>query len=126
MGMPFIGYVSSVLEVNENNIKVKRLMEDRYEIFEVNFPAAISVLKDINVPRVPSLRGKMKAKNADIPTWGLEELGADKKDVGLSGSYTQVVKVSNPRIKRETVMIEGTPEEKAEKLNKILKELNIL
>ncbi|MDD3628323.1 MAG: electron transfer flavoprotein subunit beta/FixA family protein, partial [Actinomycetota bacterium] len=72
MGIPFVGYVSNILEMDQNKMKVKRLMEDRYETFEINLPSAISVIKDINVPRVPSLRGKLKAKNAEIPVWGAE------------------------------------------------------
>jgi len=126
MGIPFIGYVSEIMEINKNDMKVKRLMEDRYEIFEVSFPAAISVIKDINIPRVPSLRGKIKAKNASIPAWGLKELGASEDEVGLAGSCTQVLRIFAPKIKRETTMITGTAEEKVEELNKILKELNVV
>ncbi|MFZ3107176.1 MAG: electron transfer flavoprotein subunit beta/FixA family protein, partial [Candidatus Hydromicrobium sp.] len=93
LNIPFIGYASSILEINRNKMKVKRLMEDRYETFEINLPAAISVVKDINTPRVPSLRGKMKAKSVEIPVWNAKQLEADEDEVGLSGSYTQVVKI---------------------------------
>lgn len=126
MNIPFIGYVSSILEIDKNKMKVKRLMEDRYETFEINLPAAISVVKDINVPRVPSLRGKMKAKNAEIPVWNAEKLEAGENEVGLSGSYTRVVKIFTPQIKHETMIIEGTTNEKVEHLYGILKELNIV
>ncbi len=124
MEVPFIGYVDGILEINRNKMKVKRLMEDRYEIFEVNFPAAISVIKDINIPRVPSLRGKIKAKSSDIPVWGLRELEVNEKEVGLSGSCTRVSRIFTPGVKNETNMIEGTTEEKVEKLGRILKELS--
>ncbi len=126
MNIPFIGYVSSIPEIDKKKIKAKRLMEDRYETFEVKLPAAISVVKDINVPRVPSLRGKMKAKNAEIPVWNSESLKADENEVGLSGSYTQVVKIFTPQIKHETKVIEGTTEEKVENLHRILKELTVI
>ncbi len=126
MKIPFLGYVSCITELDKNKMRVKRLMEDRYETFEINLPIAISVVKDINVPRVPSLRGKMKAKNAVIPVWGAKEIEADEKEVGLSGSYTKVVKIFAPQIKHETKIIEGAIEEKVEELHKILKELNVL
>ncbi len=125
MGIPFVGYVSNILEMDQNKMKVKRLMEDRYETFEINLPSAISVIKDINVPRVPSLRGKLKAKNAEIPVWGAEMLGLDVNEVGLLGSYTQVVKIFTPQIKHETTLIEGTPDEKVEHLYRILKESHV-
>lgn len=126
LSIPFIGYASSILEINRNNMKVKRLMEDRYETFEINLPAAISVVKDINTPRVPSLRGKIKAKSVEIPAWDANQLEADEDEVGLSGSYTQVVKIFTPKIKHEIKMIEGSPGEQVEKLYKELKELNVI
>jgi len=126
MNIPFVGYVSSILDINKNKMRIKRLMEDRYETFEINLPAAISVVKDINIPRVPSLRGKIKAKSTVIPVWDVKELEADEKEVGLSGSYTQVVKIFTPQIKHETIMFKGTTEEQVERLHKILKELNVV
>lgn len=126
LNIPFIGYASSILEINRNKMKVKRLMEDRYETFEINLPAAISVVKDINTPRVPSLRGKMKAKSVEIPVWDAKQLEANENEVGLSGSYTQVVKIFTPKIKHEIKMIEGSPGEQVEQLYKELKELNII
>ncbi len=125
MNIPFVGYVSEIQKISKNKIVVKRLMEDRYEIFEVRLPAAISVIKNINTPRVPSLRGKMKAKNAKIPVWGLKELGADKDKVGLSGSFTQVVKIFIPKTEHKVEVLEGTPAEQVEKLFGKLKELNV-
>ena len=126
MNIPFIGYVSEIMEISDKKIKVKRLAEDRYEIFEVRLPAAISVIKDINTPRVPSLRGKMKAKSAEIPVWTASELGANEDEVGLSGSYTQVVKIFTPKMVYDVSMIEGTPEEQVEELFKNLKSLIIV
>jgi electron transfer flavoprotein beta subunit len=126
MGLPFIGYVSSVEEIDKNRIKVKRLAEENYEIFEVRLPAAISVVKDINNPRVPSLRGKMKAKKELVPVWTAKELEADPEEVGLAGSYTQVVKIFTPRMVHDVKIIEGTPEEMVEELYKNLKSLNIV
>jgi electron transfer flavoprotein beta subunit len=126
MHIPFVGYVSSIIEISKSKMKVKRLMEDRYETFEISLPAAISVVKDINIPRVPSLRGKMKAKTIEIPVWDAKKLEADENEVGLAGSYTQVVKIFTPQIKHETRMIGGTAEEQVEQLHKVLKELNVV
>lgn len=125
LNIPFIGYVSEIIEISKKKIKVKRLMEDRYEIIETRLPAAISVIKDINDPRVPSLRGKMKAKSAQIPVWDLEKLGADKDEMGLSGSFTQVVKIFIPKTEHNVEVLEGTSEEQVEKLFGKLKELNV-
>ena len=126
MNIPFIGYVSEIIGISGGKIKVKRLAEDRYEIFEVRLPAAVSVIKDINTPRVPSLRGKMKAKSTEVPVWTAGDLGASGEEVGLSGSYTQVVKIFIPKMVYDVRMIEGAPEEQVEELFKALKELKIV
>lgn len=126
LGIPFIGYVSQILEISKNRIKAKRLMEDRYETIEIKLPAAISVAKDINVPRVPSLRGKMKAKKVDIPVWDMKYLEVCEEDVGLSGSFTQVIKIFTPQIKHEVKIIGGSSEEQAGELYQKFKELNVV
>lgn len=116
MNIPFIGYAGEIKEISKNKIKVKRLAEYNYEIIETRLPAAISVTKDINIPRVPSLRGKMKAKKADIPVWTIKELEASPEEVGLAGSYTQVVKIFIPEMVHDVRMINGTPQEQVEEL----------
>jgi electron transfer flavoprotein beta subunit len=126
MGLPFIGYVSSIESITKSGMKVKRLAEENYEEFEIKFPAAISVLKDINTPRVPSLRGRIKAKKAEIPVWTAADINADSEEVGLKGSCTRVVKIFTPRITHDVKMIEGTLQEQVEELFSRLKESNIV
>ena len=126
LNIPFIGYASSVEEIKKNRITVKRLSEDRYETFEIKIPAAISVGKDINLPRVPSLRGKLKAKNEQIPVWTASDIGVEENDAGLAGSFTQVIKIFTPKHEYEVKMIEGNSEEQSDELFKKLRELNLV
>ncbi|MBC7333994.1 MAG: electron transfer flavoprotein subunit beta/FixA family protein [Actinobacteria bacterium] len=126
LGVPFIGYVSAILEIDRKRMKIKRLMDDRYEIYETKLPCVISVVKDINIPRVPSLRGKLKAKNAEIPVWNRDYLELDSKEVGLEGSATQVVKVFTPEVKHDVRILDGSVEEQVEELYKCLKNLNVV
>ena len=67
--IPFVSYVSRVEEIREGYMKVQRMVEEGYETIETSLPAVITVVKEINVPRLPSLRGSMKAKTAQIPVW---------------------------------------------------------
>ena len=60
----------------------------------------------MNVPAaVPSLRHKMRAKKADIPVWGVADLRLDPNEVGLSGSFTQVVRVFSPPRRGDRIML---------------------
>jgi len=126
LNVPFIGYASEIVKINKNKMVIKRLMEDRYETFEIKLPAVISVGKDINIPRVPSLRGKLKAKKEEISVWGAKEIEIDESKTGLEGSFTQVIKIFTPKQVHEVKMIKGSPEEQAENLYGQLKELNVL
>ena len=68
----------------------------------------------------------MKAKKAEIPTWTAEDLGIEAEKVGLKGSPTREVKAFAPTHDKNTVKIEGTPEEMAQKLISVLKEKHLI
>ena len=90
------------------------------------YPALLTVLKDINVPRVPLLKDARAARRAEIPVWGPEESGADPDRIGLKASPTQVVKTAPPEARTGiTKKISGAPAEAAAGLVKelLLREL---
>jgi len=123
LDVPHATYVRKVQSLEDNKIVVERMTEDGYEVIELALPALITVLKDINQPRLPSLKGKMRAKKAEIPVWGKEDLDVDKKLCGLAGSPTQVVKIFTPERTRECRLIEGSAEEQAKVLASELKKI---
>ena len=116
LGIPFTAYVSKIDMIENQLMKVERMVEDGHEIIEIPLPTVITVVKEINVPRLPSLRGLARAKSAEIATWGAEELGIDKSLVGLPGSATRVVKVFFPQRIHQGEMLEGEPEEQVTNL----------
>jgi electron transfer flavoprotein beta subunit len=115
-------YVSSVDEIDNKKAKVKRLLEEGYEVCEIKLPALFTVVKEINEPRTPSIRGKMKAKNAEITVWTAEGLGLDADKCGLKGSPTQVVKVFSPEHRAGGEKHEGETPDLAQKMLEILRE----
>ncbi len=114
------------IEMVENKIRVTRELEESKEILETNTPVAITVIKQINDPRTPSLKGQMKAKKAEIPTWTADDIGADKELLGLKGSPTQVVRIFTPPPRGERQMFEGDSCEISEKIFNKLKEQKII
>jgi len=115
-------YVSKVEEIDNNRAKVYRLLEEGYEVCEVSLPALFTVVKEINEPRTPSIRGKMRAKSAQIPVWTAATLGLDPEKCGLKGSPTQVVKIFSPSHRAGGECWEGDAPELAAKLLDILRE----
>ncbi len=119
-------YVAQVEKVESRRITVKRLIEQGYERVVVRLPALLTVVKEINEPRTPSLRGKMSAKKAEIPIWRFEDIDADEDKLGLKGSPTQVIKVMTPPRREGGEKLTGEPQELAVKLGDVFKELEIL
>jgi electron transfer flavoprotein beta subunit len=93
---PQITFVGKVRELSEASIVAERNVEGGLEVIECSLPAVLTILKDANVPRMPSLRGKMKARTAEIPRWGRAELGLSEEETGLEGSPTRVVRIATP------------------------------
>ncbi len=109
LNIPQLTYVDKVLEIDPDNkkIKVERLLEDGKEIVEASLPALITVVKDINEPRLPSLFGIKKAAKIEIPTWTAEDLPVEKEKLGLEGSPTEVINVFTPEVRGGGEILEG-------------------
>lgn len=59
-------------------------------------PLLVTITKAEKEPRFASIKGKMKARKAKIPTLTVADLGLDEATVGLSGSPTKVRKAFSP------------------------------
>jgi len=116
LGIPYVTCVRKVESAGEKLLRVERLMDDGYDVVEVTLPALFTVVKEINEPRLPSLKGKMRAKKAEIRRLGAEEIGADPEQIGLRGSPTQVVRVFSPPPRGERTLLTGELEEVVEQL----------
>jgi electron transfer flavoprotein beta subunit len=127
LGVPQVCYVSKVREIEPGRAVVERLLEEGHEVIEITLPCVMTVVKEINEPRLPSLKGKMKAKKAEIATWTATEIGADPESIGLTGSPTQVRRVFSPPPRGGGEMIEGeTAAEKAKSVMGKLQELQVI
>jgi electron transfer flavoprotein beta subunit len=122
LDIPYVAWARKLAFNDGGAVTVERLLDHGYDAVETALPALITVVKEINEPRVPSFKAKLKAKKADIPVWSIDDLGLNAADVGLSGSFTQVVKVFPPPARGKSEIWTGTPEELAARLWQRLKE----
>jgi len=120
LGIPHTTYVKKIEEISEGYIRCERMTDDGYEVIEMTLPAVITVVKEINEPRLPSMKGMMRAKKAVVQVWTADDVGADKALCGLDGSPTQVVKTFVPVHNVNSEMIEGEPNEQAKRLADVL------
>lgn len=116
LGVPHTTYVRKIEEIREGYLRCQRLTDDGYEVVEMPLPAVITVVKEINEPRLPSIKGMMRAKKAVINIMTADDVNADKNLCGLKGSPTQVVKTFVPVHEVKSEMIEGNTQEQAVKL----------
>lgn len=127
LGIPQITYVQK-LELKGDKIITERVFRsEEIVIIESKLPALISVLKEINSPRYPTMKGIVDAhEEKEVKYLTAEDLIADKAKIGLTGSQTEVFKIFIPEKKGERIILEGTIEEMVQKLSQNLKEDKLL
>jgi electron transfer flavoprotein beta subunit len=108
LDIPHVAYVRKIAEIKEGYIKVERMLEDGVDVLEMSLPALITVVKEINTPRLPSLKGILAAKKKQILMWNKETINADPDKIGLKGSPTQVMKIFYPPPRQGGQIITGS------------------
>lgn len=127
LDIPHVAYVKSIEGLSDGAIRVRRLMDEGYDVVEAKLPALLTVVRELNTPRLPSMKGKMKAKKAVIPRWSAADIGADEAKLGLKGSPTQVKKIFAPEARSDRQMLGGTTaDEQAVKILEKLTEIKCL
>ena len=96
LGLPHVTDIRKIEEIVDGRIVVERLLEEGYARIAAKLPIVLTVVKEINEPRLPSLKGKMAAKKKEIPVLKAADIGADPERLGLNGSPTQVMRIFTP------------------------------
>ena len=113
--IPHISYVKS-MKVEGNGVVAERSLEDRVEVVKAETPVLITVTREINEPRIPSIMAIMKASKKEIVRWSVSDLGVSVEELERLRAVS-VVEVRAPVMKRKCIVIEGeTVQEIAEKL----------
>ena len=126
LNIPHVTYVKKIHEITDGMITVVRMTEEGSEKIKFPLPGLITVVKEINEPRLPSLKGKMRAKSAEIPIWTAKDVNAEEDKIGLKGSPTWVMKIFTPEHKSTGEFLEGTVQEQVTKLLTRLRETKVL
>jgi electron transfer flavoprotein alpha/beta subunit len=126
LNIPHISYVRKIDDITQSSIRIQRLMDEGYDVVESSLPMLMTVVKELNEPRLPSLKGKMAAKKAEIKKWSFSDIQADENKLGIKGSPTQVKNVFAPELRKDRKMLEGTPEEQVDALIQELRGIKCL
>ena len=106
--------LSAIQEIGASEIIVERMVETGYERLAVETPCLLTVVKEINYPRLPTLRGKIAARGMDLKTWGPDDIDARPENIGLKGSPTRVVKIATPQVARSGKIVRPRDERELE------------
>ncbi|SDY81103.1 electron transfer flavoprotein subunit beta/FixA family protein [Tindallia californiensis] len=123
LGIPHVTDVIEILEMKQSYLICKREIDNGYQLLKVKLPALLTVLKDINMPRMPSIEGVLQSETIEVIRKDARDLEAKTSKLGLSGSPTQVVKTFVPERDSKAIEISGNIEEKAAKVKNIIGEV---
>lgn len=111
MNIGQVTFVRDVMEIRDGNLLALRMTDNGRSEIEARLPVLLSVTKLDREPRLPSLRGKLRAKKEKIEHLDAKSLSLPEETVGLAGSPTQVIKIFTPQRHTQGEIQRGKPEE---------------
>jgi electron transfer flavoprotein beta subunit len=118
LGLPQIGYARKIEAAEGGTVRCERSMDDMIETLETSLPAVVTVVSEINEPRIPGLMQIMKAKNKPLQVWALADLGLE-----APAPVRAIVSNLAEEQDRKNILFEGTAAEQADAfVNALIKE----
>lgn len=124
LGLPQVSYVQNIT-LEDNKATVQRQLEDGYETIEVELPVLLTAVKELGEPRYMNIGRIIEAYDAEMTVWGIDDIGIDKSEVGLSASPTKVFKSFTPPVKGKGKILQGTAREMVDQLANELRTLHL-
>lgn len=127
LDIPQVTYVRKLVSLEGDKIVLEKAQEDGFEVVEAQLPVLLTVVKELNTPRYPSVQGIVNAFEVKKPqTWGAADLEADPEKLGLKGSPTQVKKTFSPPVKGAGKILTGSAKEAVQNLVRELREKHVI
>ncbi|HCT65525.1 MAG TPA: electron transfer flavoprotein subunit beta [Lachnospiraceae bacterium] len=123
LNIPHVTDVDEVIFVNDKEIICSKLIDGGSQILNVPLPALITVVKDIKIPRLPSIKGIRFSQTASLEILTAQDISADITKTGLNGSPTQVVKTFTPVQENTSVEFKGNAKKIAKQIASVLGEV---
>jgi electron transfer flavoprotein alpha/beta subunit len=124
--IPVVTRVNEITDFGGEWWEVKAEVENGYRRVQLQLPALLTVTRELNTPRTLSFSGVIQARKKEITEWGLEDLDVSESAVGVKGSPSIVLQVMEITARKETKILTGTIEEKAERLIQILDDSGVI
>jgi len=115
--LTLVDQIQSV-DIAARRVRCRRKLEGRHEVVEAPLPALLTVVREINKPRYPTVPMRLMSEDAGVELWDNKVMALDTGTIGLKGSATQVRKIFSPERVKGEILGDGTsnPEEAAKLL----------
>lgn len=109
LGWSQLTLVDRFLEVSPEHgtLTVRRKLEGRREVVRAPLPAVVTVVREINQPRYPTVPARLAAEEAEISVWDNGVLGLPADRIGLKGSPTSVKRIFAPERRMGEIVGDG-------------------
>ena len=119
---PYASVVNKIEVSGDGQLKVGREIEGgNQEINEIKLPCVLSIQTGINEPRYVGIRGIRKVASVEIPVHAAGDLGLAADMVGAANARVKRVDYFTPELGAGAEILEGSMEEKIDKLIEMLK-----
>jgi len=115
LGRPIVSGIKGV-DVEDGGFKLRRDTPSGSEVYQIPMPAIVAVKEGINLPRYPTLKGRLNAKKIDV-----QQIEQDK-----AGSGQKMIRLVTPDVEVSETTILGTGLEAAPAVVDVLEELQVL
>jgi electron transfer flavoprotein beta subunit len=124
--LPHVSFVAELSFVDPTRLRLRSEWESDFVVTEVELPALLTVVESLNKPRHASMMGILAARDKQVHQWGLDEIGLEPKDVGLSGSPSRVVGGATLQSMRQGEILQGDDEVVVQKLVQNLRKMGMI
>jgi electron transfer flavoprotein beta subunit len=127
LGLPFLSYAARVEpDMANRTVRVRRISATGYDLLEAPLPVVVAGTQALGEPRYPSLKGIMAARNKEIVTRSLADLGLEGSAVGGAVATTAVLDSRMPPARAATEIVRGAPADGAGRIVDFLVERRII
>ena len=123
--LPQITYAAK-LTIKGDRLVAERDLENERQVVEAKLPCLVTVVREINEPRLPTLMAIMAASKKPTNTWNAASLSLEANELGFNGSLIEVLRSTVSAGERKRVILQGEPKEIAPKVVKALVEEGVL
>ena len=123
--LPQITYAAK-LSLENDRVIAERDLENERQVVEAKLPCLVSVVREINEPRLPTLMAIMAAGKKPTNIWNAADLGLGPEELGFNGSLIEVLRSTVTVGERKRILLQGEAKEIAPKVAKSLVQEGVL